>query len=147
MSNLPILIQLLIVWVIIFVIGMVFNWLFPMPPEPPKRKEMTEEERNKIVKDYYEKKYGVHSKIKNRMGEIKAQAEEFREIHRLYYDSLKSRDKSESVDLGKKYYGYDIKINGYKYKQGGHTYLSFTPSISQEQLILLQIQTDILAHS
>ena len=134
MWRLPMLTQCVIFFVFFIVIGMVFNWLVkPIPPEPPKRKEMTEEERNKIVKDYCEK--------------LNSQAEEFREIRRLYYDSLKRRDKSESVDLGKKFYGFNIKNYGYKYKQGGHTYLSFTPSISQEQHILLQIQTDILAHS
>jgi hypothetical protein len=140
MWRLPMFTQFVIVFVFLFVfffvIGMIFNWLFPISPEPSKPtkwREITEEERKKMIKDYCEK--------------LNSQAEEFREIRRLYYDSLKSRDKSESVDLGKKFYGFNIKNYGYKYKQGGHTYLSFTPSISQEQHILLQIQTDILAHS
>ena len=112
----------IIVFVIICVIGVVFEWLFPTPPEPPKQKEMTQEERREMLQKHCDK--------------FNTSWESWREARRLYYDSLKSRDKSESVDLGIKFYEKPTYPN---------TITIVT--LERRQLTLTQIQTDILAHS
>jgi hypothetical protein len=109
----------IIVFVIICVIGVVFNWLFPEPPKPTKWREVTEEERKEMIK-----KYNVYYERQ------KLREDKMMESRRLYYDSLKSRDKSKSVDLGKKFYRYNE-----------------CSTIFQQNNIQLQIQNDILSHS
>ena len=117
MSSLPMFIQWVIVFVFFIVIGVVFNWLFPkpIPPEPTKWRDETEEERKERIKKYIV--YYERQKLRD-------------EPRRLYYNSLKSRDKSESVVLGKKFYRY-----------------SECSTIFQQNNIQLQIQNDILSHS